>query len=498
MALSRPRRALVALAALALVPAACGDDDDGTSAPTTEATTATGQAPGPAGEGPNGFRPDPIDWEDCGATECGTLVVPLDYDEPAGETISLFMARVPASGERQGALFVNPGGPGASAAEFASLLPLVLPSSITERYDVIGVEPRGLSGSAPLGCGVDYAEVYGVDPTIDDAGDRAELLDTAADVAAACDAASGHLLPHVGTRDVARDLDAVRAALGDAQLSYYGGSYGSAIGQVYAELFPTRIKGMVLDGIVELGPSGLELAAAQAAGFEAALGSFAEHCRDSGSCRLDDPIAAVEEVLDAAEAPGGIPAPDADRSAGPGEVQLGLAQALYAEASWPELDAALADAVDGDGSGLVHLADGYLAIGDFDVYFAVTCIDHAWPVGDPDAFLSAAEAAGQASPHFGEALVTDYLRCVDWPVPAEPLTEVTAPGTPPILVVSTTGDPATPHAAGVAVAERLEAGVLVVNQGDTHGALTSGGSCISAIVAAYLVDGVVPEDGATC
>lgn len=492
------RRLLALVACLGLLAGACGGDDGGDeAAATTAPTTAAGTEPPPAEVGPNGFHPEPIRWEPCGAMECGSVVVPLDYDVLTGPTISLFVVRTPATGTRQGALFVNPGGPGGSAAEFAAALPLLLPGSITERFDVVGVEPRGLTGSAPLGCGIDYAEVYGVDPSVEDAGDRTALLDSAAEVAAACQAASPHLLPHVGTRDVARDLDSVRAALGDPQLSYYGASYGTAIGQVYAELFPDRVKAMVLDGIVELGPTGLDVATRQAEGFETALARFASSCRNTG-CETDDPLAAVDEVQARAERGDGIPAPDADRPAGPGEVAIGLAQALYSPRSWDRLDRALSDALDGDGSGLVALADDYLRIGDFDVYFAVSCLDLAWPTGDPDAFFAAAEEAARRAPRFGEALVTDYLRCVDWPVPPDPLTPVTAPGAPPILVLSTTGDPATPHAAGIAVAERLESGVLVVNEGEGHGALVGGSSCISAIVASYLVDGVVPSDGTTC
>jgi pimeloyl-ACP methyl ester carboxylesterase len=496
-----PRRALAAAAAVAVLGGACGgggDDAGDAPASTTVVTQPGGPAPGPAEEGPGGFRPDAIQWDECGAMECASVSVPLDYDHPSGEMISLFVTRTSATGARRGALFVNPGGPGGSAAEFAALLPLVLPASVTEHYDVVGVEPRGLPGSAPLDCGVDYRAVYAVDPTVEGDADRAALLASAEDVASACADASAELLPHVGTRDVARDLDAVRAAMRDVQLSYYGGSYGTAVGQVYAELFPARVRHMVLDGIVELGPAGLELAAAQAAGFETALARFAADCQGPAACDNDDLLAAVDAVLAAAEAPGGIPAPDADRPAGPGEVRLGLAQALYSQRLWPALDEAVADAVGGDGSGLVALADEYLAVGSFDVYFAVNCIDLRWPRGDPGAFLAAAEAAAAASPRFGEAIVNDYVRCVDWPVPPEPLTPVTAPGTPPILVLSTTGDPATPHAAGVAVAERLENGVLVVNEGDGHGALTEGGSCITALVAAYLVDGYVPSDGTTC
>jgi pimeloyl-ACP methyl ester carboxylesterase len=497
--MARRRSPLAAVLVLGLLAAACGGGDDGDdTAADASSTTVTTGATGGAGVGPNGFRPDPIEWQDCGADECAEVEVPLDYDAPDGERITISVLRVPASGQREGALFVNPGGPGASATEFASQIGTLLPEAIPEHFDLVGVEPRGLDGSAPLDCGLDYEDVYGVDPTVEDAGDRATLVQTATEVADACEASAGERLAHVGTRDVARDIDTVRAAMGDPTLSYYGGSYGTAIGQVYAELFPQNIRGMVLDAVVELGPSGLELAAAQAEGFETALERFVAHCTTSGECTTDDPLGAVEEALQLAERPGGIPAPDANRPAGPGETSLGISAALYSEQLWPVLDRALDGAQDGDGSGLVELADYYLGIGDFDVYFAVNCLDFAWPTGDPDAFLAAAKAANGGAPHFGEALVTDYLRCVDWPVAPEPLTPVTAPGTPPILVISTTGDPATPYEQGVAVAERLENGVLVTNEAEGHGAVGSQIGCIDAIFAAYLLDGTVPEDGIVC
>ncbi len=490
----RRRAPLAVVLALALVAGACGDDDGGDDAATT--TTAAVNT-GDAGVGPNGFRPDPIAWEECGAAECALVEVPLDYAEPTGSTITLSVLRQPAAGRREGALFVNPGGPGGSAVQYASLLPLLLPESITDRFDVVGVEPRGLDGSAPLRCRLDEAEVYAVDPTVEDAADRTALVDGAAEVADACQAGAGELLAHIGTRDVARDIDAVRAAMGDPTLSYYGGSYGTAIGQVYADLFPDHLRAMVLDGIVQLGPTGVEQAAKQAAGFERTFLRFVDHCRTSGECTTDDPVAAIEEIVDAAEAPGGMAAPEAERRLGPGELYRGLSQALYSELLWPRFDEALSDALDGDGSGLVQLADEYLQDLDIDIYYGVNCVDFVWPVGDPDALLAAAKDANEDAPHFGEALVTDYLPCVDWPVPAEPLTAVTAPGSPPVLVISTTGDPATPHEGGIAVADRLEHGVLVVNEGDSHGALGMS-SCVDSIVAAYLVDGVVPEDGVVC
>jgi hypothetical protein len=267
---------------------------------------------------------------------------------------------------------------------------------------------------------------------------------------------------------------------------------------VYADLFPARLRAMVLDGVVELGPAGLELAADQAAGFEVALQRFADRCASRDSCTVDDAIDAVEQVIARSERPGGIRAPSVDRAAGPGEVNLGLAQALYAEELWPTLDEALADALEGDGSGIVELADEYLGAGDFDVYFAVNCIDYAWPSGDPDAFLAAAKEAAVSSPHFGEGLVTDYLRCVEWPVPPDPLTAVTAEGAPPILVISTTGDPATPYEGGVRVAERLATGVLLTNEADGHTAVAAGNGCVTATFAAYLIDLHVPDDGTRC
>jgi pimeloyl-ACP methyl ester carboxylesterase len=489
------RRLLPLLVASALLSAACVQEADD---PTIDAgpTTSEGGSPTTAADGE--FTPEPIEWKRCGAVECATLDVPRDYDEPDGERIELYVARSPATGEREGALFINPGGPGASGAEYAELLPYVLPDEITERFDIVGVDPRGVGGSTPIRCGVPAAELYGADPTFEDAADREAYLEISAQYVGDCTEKFGDLLPHVGTVDVATDMDVVRAAMGDEQLSFLGFSYGTVIGQVYADLFPDRVRSMILDGVVELGPTGLELAHEQAAGFETALDRFVQYCDAAEGCAVAGrTLDAVEEVLAVAEEPGGIPAPEADRDAGPGEVSLGISYALYSQTLWEQLASALSDALDGDGSGLVELADGYVGIGAFEVYFAVNCLDFAWPEA-PDEFFAQGKATAAASPHFGEAIVNDYVRCADWPTPPVPLEPVTAPGTPPILVVSTTGDPATPYEAGVAVAERLENGVLVTNEGDGHTVVGNGKPCIDDLVAAYLVDGDVPDDGTVC
>ncbi len=493
------RRPVAAPLVAAILLAACATEaDDGlTAASTTTTTEASGPSP-TAGES-DGFTPEPIEWDECGGAECATLDVPLDYAEPDGELIEIYVVRTPATGDRRGALFANPGGPGAGGAEFAEQLAFILPEEITESFDIVGVDPRGVGGSTPIDCGGSATELYAVYSSIDSPEDETALLEISQQYADDCGEKHGDYLPHVGTREVAQDMDAVRTAMGDDQLSYLGFSYGTAIGQVYADLFPDRVRSMVLDGVVDLGPTGLELAADQAAGFETALDRFVEFCDAAEGCAIaGESLAAVEEVLALAEQPGGIPAPDADRPAGPGEANLGISYALYSESLWASLDSALAAARGGDGSELVELADGYIGIGDFEIYFAVNCIDFAWPVGDPGAFLAAAKATAQASPHFGEALVNDYIRCVAWPAPPVPLETTTAPGAPPILVISTTGDPATPYQAGVDVAETLESGVLITNEGDGHTVTADGKPCIDDLVIAYLVDNIIPDDGIVC
>lgn len=490
------RRGAALLVALVFVAASCAKEADspiGTGDPTTTTAATDGST-----VGPGGFTPDPIVWDDCGSVECATLTVPLDYADPSGDTLDLYIARTPASGERYGALFVNPGGPGGAAAEYASYVPSVLPD-IAEHYDIVGMDPRGVGGSTPIDCGVDVRDLYAVDPTIENVEDRDALLAISEHYVADCAMKYPDLLPHLGTLDVARDMDTVRAAMGDQQLSYLGYSYGTAIGEAYADLFPDQVDKMILDGLIALGTTGLQQAHEQALGFETALQRYVAYCNSAEGClTAGEALEAVEMVLARAEQLGGIPAPDANRPAGPGEANLGISYAMYAESLWPRLDSAISEALGGDGSALVDLADGYLDAAGFEVYFAVNCLDYSWPTGDADAFFSAAKATADAAPHFGEALVNDYIRCLNWPAPPNPLTRVTAPGAPPILVVSTTGDPATPYEAGVAVAEALESGILITNEGDGHTVVGQGKSCIDDLVTDYLLNDVLPANGTTC
>ncbi|MGQ0832260.1 MAG: alpha/beta hydrolase [Microthrixaceae bacterium] len=495
-----PRRVLLALLVVfAVGAAACATE--ATRDPLGEArTTTTTTSEDSTTSTPDGsFTPEPIDWSSCAFGQCAKVQVPLDYREPNGRLIEIAVSRTRAKGDRIGALFVNPGGPGATGTDFAAIVAGLLPTTLRDRFDIVGFDPRGVGDSNPVDCGVDTTTLYSVDPTIETPADRTALLDVTKRYIDDCAIKFGDVLPYLSTRDVAKDMDVIRAAMGDAKLSFLGFSYGTAIGQVYADLFPSHVRSMILDGVLDLGPTGLQLADEQAAGFETALQRYTAYCDSGTECATSgDALGAVERVLELAEKPGGIPAPSADRPAGRGEATLAVAVALYSRSMWERLDAALDAALGGDGSKLVALADQYIGIGDFEIYFAVNCMDFAWPTGDPDAILRAAKETAKQSPHLGEALVTDYVRCADWPVPADPLQPITAPGSPPILVVSTTGDPATPYAAGVAVAQRLERGVLVTNEGDGHTVVADGKPCIDEIVVRYLIDGATPPDGTTC
>lgn len=476
------RRAL--LVGLALLAGACTSSDTPLERAGTDTTTTT------AGE-PGSPTVPAVVWESCGTAECATVTVPMDHADPTGATIDLAVLRLPARGDRIGALFVNFGGPGSGAVDLLPTFPL--PEDVRERFDVVAVDPRGVGGSTPLDCGIDPAELYAVDPTVEDEADAAALVAVSEAYAADCADARGELLDHVGTRDVARDLDRIRAGMGDDRIDFLGYSYGTAIGQAYAGLFPERVRTMVLDGVVDPAPGGIDVAVQQARGFETALARWAASCSDRPSCTLDDPVAAVDDVLALAES--GIPA--GGDQVGPGEVAIGLAMPLYNTGLWPVLDEAVTTALDGDGSAMLGLAQQYLHLVDFSAYYAVSCLDSTWPDTAAD-HLAAAERAAREAPRFGEAIVNDYLRCAVWPEEPDPLGPITAPGSPPILVVSTTGDPATPHQNAVDVADRLADGVLVTRDGDGHTVVFQGDACIDAITIAYLVDEVVPPAGSRC
>lgn len=475
-----------------------GTQHAATSAPIHTRPPTTSQAPS------TGPAPNQLDWSSCdGGYQCARLRVPVDYAKPNGPTLSLGLARHQAkSSERIGSLLVNPGGPGGSAIELVENDPL--PTAVSDKFDIVGVDPRGVGRSSPLDCHSNVQQMYDADPTIDDAADRSRYLSLSRSFVDECKRKYGGLLSHLGTRDVARDMDEVRKALGEKKLTYVGYSYGTSIGEQYADLFPTRVRAMVLDGVVDPEVTGLQAAASQADGFEHALGAFLDACASDTSCHLTrTPGKVLDQVITSAEKRP-IPAPDADRPATSGVIQLALGQGLYSPSLWPQLASAIADAAKGDASGLVGLANDYLQRRPdggypdvFEIYFAVNCLDSSWP-RDPATILAAGKAVGKRDPRLGEGLVNDYVRCALWPVPPQPLSKLRAIGSPPIVVISTTGDPATPYASGVRVAKRLPHGVLITNVGDGHTIFAQGKSCIDRPVESYLIELTPPSSGLRC
>lgn len=462
--------------------------------------------PGGAAGSTSPDQPGSVDWTACDDApepfECAIVPVPVDHDDPDGATLDLALVRLPAEDRANvvGPLFVNPGGPGGSGVDFVE--GNLWPRELTDNFDIIGFDPRGVGRSDPIDCDFDIGELYAPDPAPPDPAAVAELEDVSKAYVASCEANVGDLLAHMGTRDVAADLDAVRAAMGEEKINYLGYSYGTSIGQVYLDAYPERVRAMVLDGVVRLGERGIDAATNQGAAFDEVLGQFFTACPQLDECPRD-PAATLRRVrADLRKKP--IPTADPDRDLTSGAFQLGVGQALYVSAFWPRLARGLSQAAAGDGTAMLDLADEYLGR-DFDgtygnqtdVYFAVSCLDWDWP-DNAVAFIDAGRAVAETSPYLAEGIVTDYIRCAWWPTPPQPLTPPEPEGSPLVVIVSTTGDPATPHANGVDLADALPDARLITKVGDDHAAYGRGNRCVDDAVGAYLISLRAPEEGLRC
>ncbi len=503
---------LVALAALA---AACSSDDSelgrGTSrervtstttekdSDTTETTEATDTRIDPTNGFPENWTPPELDWESCRVGtarggECATLEVPLDWSDPAGETIELALARIPATGKRIGSLLSNPGGPGASGLEFLGYEPFS--PELAEEFDLVSWDPRGIGKSTPVDCQDHVDEFMAKDSGPDDATEQQALEEAAALVAEDCAAANLDLLEHIGTEDVARDLEAIRLALGDEPLNYIGFSYGTHIGLQYAEFFGDRIRAMTLDGVVNPSEGFEEFLTGQALAFEKALQNGAAACTAAGAdvCGVPDLIAAYEQIAAQSET---TPLPGGPNGVGPSEVTLAATFTGYIPEGWTMLGSALASAQQGDGSELWDLASEYLSFGSYGTYAGVVCTDTTHPEGT-EAYKAFADRLRAAAPHFGASIANEMLPCATWPAPATgEAAPIVAPGTPPILVVGNTGDPATPVENAEAVASSLENGHLVVVDIDGH-TVYGTDRCATDIIDAYMIDLTLPAADARC
>ncbi len=510
----RSDRSLVVAAlmvALSLVLTACGAG--GRATPITRATVNPAVHLGPTSTGnptTSTLPVTPVAWSPCGSLQCGSVTVPLDYTHPGGTTIQIAVARHPAElpAQRIGSLVINPGGPGASGIDDLPNELRALDPAVLDRFDIVSFDPRGVDRSSPVRCspgsGVGTSSgttpAPGVDPVPTTPSARHALLSNDRAFAAQCEQYSGAVLPFVGTVDAARDLDRIRAALGDSQLTYIGHSYGTLLGATYAELYPTHVRAMVLDGAIDPALTTTAYATEQAVSLETALGSFFTWCAGHAGCAWrpsGDPTAALLGLIDASRSQ---PLTVGSGTAGPAELYDALLAGLESQTSWPTLAAALQAAADGNGAPAVAMSDRYetgSSPNAAEAEQAIDCLDH--PVNrDPSSYTGLAAAIGSSAPVFGPLLAWGLLGCATWPaLPTRSPSPASDPGAPPILVVGTTGDPVTPYAWAVALAGELSGGVLLTWRGDSHVA-SFYSPCVRSASAAYLVAGALPAAGTAC
>ncbi|HZU93289.1 MAG TPA: alpha/beta hydrolase [Microbacterium sp.] len=458
------------------------------------------------------FYGQALTWENCGAGfDCTEVTAPLDWESPADGDITLAVVRHQASGTAKGSLLTNPGGPGASGYDLIhDSLTFAVGQDLIDNFDVIGFDPRGVGRSTAVKC-YDAADMdeylYSIPSSPRGSAEwEAELLDAHKKFAEACDANSGGILPHITTINAARDMDLIRAVLGDKKLNYLGYSYGTFLGATYAELYPERVGSLVLDGAIDPAVSGLEVGTTQALGFESALRAYMQSCLDSGDCpfsgTVDEAMADLGALLASVDA---TPLKNGDgRMLGADALMTGIIAALYSEDSWSYLTQALDEALQGDPSTAFMLADFYngrengaYTDNSSEAFRAYNCMDY--PVeDDPDA-----EAAQKAKIDEGAPTIAPYWEgpdsCEVWPYPPTGTRgEIHATGAAPIVVVGTTNDPATPYEWSESLAAQLDEGVLITRVGEGHTGYNKGNTCVDSAVEAYLVDGTVPEDGLRC
>jgi pimeloyl-ACP methyl ester carboxylesterase len=525
-----PRLPLVALLTIGLV--ACSSDSDVRVADTEETapeTTApdesTPETTAPDDTTVDTTSPDDqtageLAWGECddelvdqeAGMECATFTVPLDYDAPDGDTIDLALIRVPASGDRQGAVLFNPGGPGASGFDPIAINGPVLSSELgIENFDLIGFDPRGVDRSGGIRCVTDEVfDKYLYVDSLPDTPEEETLLEESESVFVdGCLAEYGDALNHYSTANTARDMDAIRAALGDDQLSFLGISYGTYLGAVYASMFPDNVRAFVLDAAYEPNGDTIEQQyITQAVGFEGAFDNWAAWCQENTTCAFNAAdVAARWDALRTQLDTTPVPADDG-RLGSNAVMERATIAALYSDSQWPVLAKALADVEAGNPTGIFALADEYNGRSPdgtfstlFQSYSVIECasdIDNDVP-DDPAALVAAVQ---EAAPRFGadyrvEDFDADSDTCAKL-TPEPELIELDYQGDGAVVVIGGTNDPATPFRWAEEMAAAMGPNAaLVTYTGEGHGQLLSS-TCVTAIEAAVLADAELPDDGTTC
>ncbi|MDH6124552.1 alpha/beta hydrolase [Kitasatospora sp. GP82] len=461
----------------------------------------------------NPYYTQKLTWQSCDEEfECTTFKVPLDYGNPAGGDMTLSAVRKTATGgtTRLGSLLLNPGGPGGSAIEYLENVATGFDSGVRAAYDLVGLDPRGVGRSSPVTClsGAQMDAYTAVDTSPDNQSEVDALVAADKEFAAGCQQHAGSLLGHVSSQESARDMDVLRAVLGDDKLHYLGKSYGTYLGSIYAGLYPGRVGKMVLDGAMDPSLDSLAGNRAQAGGFETAWAAFAKDCITHDDCpvgttekQVGDELDALLKRIDAQPLP-----TDSGRKLTESLATAAVIQAMYADFLWPQLRTALTTAKAGNGTALLKLSDSYFqrtADGNYlnlmYANMAVNCLDLPAPFAGPADVERVVPEFQKTSPHFGRDMAWMALSCTYWPIKptGEPHT-IRAAGAAPIVVVGTTRDPATPYLWAQAVTSQLESGHLLTYDGDGHTAYGRHNECIDGAVNSYLLGGQAPSTGTRC
>lgn len=489
------------------------DATDTTEATETTEATDTTEASDTTEGGPEStfpdWEPEPIEWTEGAVpgTEEGYLEVPIDYADPDGGTLRIFVTRHPAAvpADRVGSLLVNPGGPGFAGSDYGTYAEQIFSQDILDHFDVVGFDPRGTGISEPaIDCVDDYDHFYaGTDITPDDAEETQEIIDLAEEYANACVDNNADIIQFIGTNNAARDMDAMRRALGEDEISYYGLSYGSELGATWATLFPETVRAAVLNGASDPNADSLEGSLQQVQGFEGTLETYLAQCSADPACVFNndgDTERAFDQLmlkLDDKPIPSAPGRPDVTR----GVALQAVAQAMYSDTTWPELSQALADAVQGDGAGLLTLYDSYYQYdgsgwdNSLEAFQTISCMDteERLTVEEDDA---TAPQFNEVAPRFAPGTTGSYF-CTFFPGSSDPRADISGAGAGPIVVCGTTGDSATPLQSTRNMAAALEDGRLIVVDADQHTCFGAS-ACADEIIDNYLVDLEVPPKETDC
>lgn len=443
--------------------------------------------------------------------ECTSVPVPIDDADPAGAQAQLAVIRIPASGRRIGALLMNPGGPGASAVDLVvNIADALSDSPITEHFDLVGFDPRGVGYSTPeIRCRTDAeADAWRREPMVDYSQAGVAVIEGLnKTLAQLClDRMGKAFLAGVGTASAARDMDAVRQALGEDQINYLGYSYGTELGTAYLQRFPERVRAMVLDGAIDPDQDAIDSLVEQMAGFQVAFNDYAADCATSADCPLGtDPTKFDSRFHQLVDPLVTAPAATADpRGLSYADAITGTFNALYTPQYWKYLTRGLLALQRGTkADALLLLADDYQGRDDDghysngqDAFNAIRCVDSPTPI-DPAAWAEADRRIRERAPFSSYGEFTGFAPrdlCAFWPVPPTSIPRAASPAPPgSVVVVSTTRDPATPYEAGVDLARQLRA-PLITYDGTQHTVVFDGNGCVDDVVIRYFVDAEVPAN----